>query len=300
MVFEACKHDVPHERAEGRDVAEHSGGHGRLAVRDREGGELPEHDPGRNGKRCDRINLGDAPHDRAAVAHELVEDVVNLAGERDVGGVDRMDPAAFGRGIVHANVVQVREQDCEADDELMAVSRPMGQEDSVHRVREIDGTGCDVPCMDDAVVCEQRRVRFGGRQERLVLGGQRLQPRALLYAMPEPLLEHRSDLHREMTRRRPARGAAMAAEHTAARRASNTPHECDIGQTKEGPRGPALSLVARPHRQGCSHAGGTKPGSKPRLAGKSAAAGVAIGPQLVRRRARARAAGCSATRRRLP
>ena len=49
--------------------------------------------------------------------------------------------------------------------------------------------------------------------------------------------------------------------------------ECDIGLSEEGPRGQALSLVARRHRQGCSHAGGTNPGSKPRLAGKSAAVG---------------------------
>ena len=42
---------------------------------------------------------------------------------------------------------------------------------------------------------------------------------------------------------------------------------------QEGPRGRAPQLSARPHRQGCSHAGGTNPGSKPRLAGKSAAVG---------------------------
>ena len=175
-------------------------------MRDGERDELSEDDLSREAQRRNGVHGRDSLYDRAAVAREDVQHVVYLARERDMRRVDRVDPAAVGRGIVHPHVVQVGEQHRKADDELMAVRRPVGEEDSFHGVREIDDAGSDVTCVDDSVVGEQRRMGVGRRQERVVVGGQRLQHRALLDAMPEPLLEHRPDLRWEMTVDRARRG----------------------------------------------------------------------------------------------
>ena len=93
-------------------------------MRGGEGDELPQNDVGSDAERCERVHGGDAPDDRAGVVHEPLEHVVHGAGERQVGGVQRVDPAPRGRRVVHAHVVHVGEQHSEPDHELAPVVRP--------------------------------------------------------------------------------------------------------------------------------------------------------------------------------
>ena len=87
--------------------------------------ELSEDDLSREAQWRNGVHGRDSLYDCAAVAREDVQHIVYLARERDMRRVDRMDPAAVGRVIVHPQVVEVGEQHREADDELMAVRRPV-------------------------------------------------------------------------------------------------------------------------------------------------------------------------------
>jgi hypothetical protein len=96
-----------------------SGRHGRLAVTNRERGELAQDDIVRHAERCDGADRGDAYRHRAAARPELLDDVVHLSRERDLSRVQRVHTAALRCRIVHAGVVDVREQNSEPDYELL-------------------------------------------------------------------------------------------------------------------------------------------------------------------------------------
>ena len=74
-----------------------------------------------------------------------------------------MDTAPFVRCLAHPDVVEVGDQHPEGRHEFTAVGGPRRQQGSVHNVPQLEGAGCDVTGVDDAVVAEQRRMRIGRR-----------------------------------------------------------------------------------------------------------------------------------------
>src|SRR5918994_6010838 len=132
--------------------------HRRLAVGDREGGQLPEDDVARNAEGCNGVYGGNTPNDLASVLREPVQRVLRRIRERDVRSVESMDPAARRCRIVHAHVVQIAEQDSEAHDELPAVAGARRQEPAAGEAVESDDAGRYITRMNDPVVGEERRM----------------------------------------------------------------------------------------------------------------------------------------------
>ena len=188
VLVELDEDGVLEQSAEAREIGVESRRYGRLAVADRERGELPQNDLVGHAEGRDGADGADPRDDRAAACPEPGEDVVHLAGVRDLRRLYGMHPAAFRCRFGHPHVVDVGLQDRESHHEPLAVAGPRGQETPVRDARELEDAGRDVPSMDDAVVGEERGVLVGRRRQRWV-GPDSLQPRDLLDGLPEPVFE---------------------------------------------------------------------------------------------------------------
>ena len=165
MLLELDEHGLLQHPSEAREVGMERRGHHRLAVSERERGELPKDDVVRDAERGDGADRADPRDDRAAALPEPGQHVVHRTRERHLRRIDRVGPTALARRIVHPHVVDVGDQDRESRDELPAVDGPRGEETAVDDVGELERAGGDVTGVDDPVIAEERRMRVG-RAER--------------------------------------------------------------------------------------------------------------------------------------
>jgi hypothetical protein len=193
MLIEVDEDAVLKHSAEARRVAEQRRGHSGLAVTDREGCELAQDDVPRHCKGGTGGDGVDARDDRSADLEQPCDDVVHRPGERDVRGVDRMDATTGGRRVAHPHIVEIGDQSGECRDELPAIRRPRGQQQPVDGAGELERTGRDIARVDRPVVAEQRVMRVGHGDERLV-DRDGFQRRPAPDRIPEALLEDRPDL----------------------------------------------------------------------------------------------------------
>ena len=187
MTLEIDEDRTPHRRPQPFDVSEELARDGRLAVSDGERPQLPQHDVDGDDERRHRIDGLDASHDGAVPVEELVDHVVDRAGERQLRCDQGMDPPPRGGRIAHSRVVQVREQHPEADDERASLRRTLRKQDALDGLCEVDHSSGHVARVHDAVVREQRGMAMDSRGDGGVVA-KRLERRARLHRAPEPRL----------------------------------------------------------------------------------------------------------------
>ena len=175
------------------EVGEESRGDCRLAVTDGKRSELSQDDVVRDPEGRGGADGSDPRDDVAAAPPQPVEDVVHLPRERNLGRVERVEPAAFRRGVAHPDVVDVGLQDRQARYEFPAVVGPRRQERAVGQGRKFEGSDSDVARVDDPVIGEEGRVQIGPGGQRAV-DGHRLQGRDLFHRDPESVFEDRPDV----------------------------------------------------------------------------------------------------------
>ena len=210
VLLELDEHRSLQHASEAREVGMKRRGHHRLAVSERERGELPKNDVVRDAERVDGADRADPRDDRAAALPEPSQHIVHRTRERHLRGIDRMGATALAGRIVHPHVVDVGDQDRESHDELLAVKGPRGEETAVDDVGELERAGRHVTSVNDPVIAEERRMGVG-RAENRPVAGKRLHGRLLLDGVPEPLLQDRPDVLGEVAIHRAGSDAAHRA-----------------------------------------------------------------------------------------
>ena len=198
--------------AEAGEVGVERRRHHGLAVTEGQRDQLAQHDVVGNAEGRDGANGADARDDRPPVLPDAGEDVVDRARERHLRCVDRVHASAFGGRVVHADVVDVREQDRERRHELPAVDGARRQQASVRDVRELEGAGRHVAGVDGPVIAEERRMHVRGGHDGSV-AGERLDGRRLLDGVPEALLEDHPDVLGDVPIDRPGRDGVRGCGH---------------------------------------------------------------------------------------
>ena len=95
VLLELDKHRLLQHPSEAREVGMERRGHHRLAVSERERGELPKDDVVRDAERVDGTDRADPRDDRAAALPEPGQHVVHRTRERHLRRIDRVGATAF-------------------------------------------------------------------------------------------------------------------------------------------------------------------------------------------------------------
>ena len=210
-------------------------GHHRLAVSERERGELTKDNVVRDAERVEGTDRADPRDDGPAALPQAGQHVVHRTRERHLSGIDRVGATALARRVVHPHVVDVGDQDRQSRDELPAVDRPGGEEPAADDVGKLECAGSDVTGVHDPVITEERRVRVRRAKDRPV-ARKRLHGRLLFDGVPEALLEDRPDILREVAVERPMRAKIRRCCHRGAESTTNV-------RVDDATRGRALSLA---------------------------------------------------------